>query len=347
MTSEIHRVGTELQLPVSPLETDESARRLRVLCVDDDPQIRIPLAEALADSGYDVRCAADGPSAIHLFQTEGADLVVLDLGLPGMDGLAVCRELKAHSGDTFLPVLFLTARADVDTMAHLLDQGGDDFCAKPFLLEELSARIKVLLRVRERERRLERRTRELRTAALADPLTGLGNRRAFEDTLSREWARAERRATPLALLVADVDWFKSVNDSFGHAAGDRVLKAVAGAITGSVREGDQAFRFGGEEFAILIPDATRLSALRVADRVRRRVASLPLETGRVTVSLGVGLGPGPGLSSVAELFQSVDQALYSAKAAGRDRVVAAWPPEPGRRFLTRPSPESSSVTSRP
>jgi diguanylate cyclase (GGDEF)-like protein len=328
-------VATE---PESHVALADPFRGRRLLCVEDDPSIRTSLAEALLECGFEVRCAADGPDAIALFREEGADLVVLDLGLPGMDGIAVCQELKAMSGEAFLPVLFLTARSTVETMVHALERGGDDFCAKPFLIEELTARIKVLLRVRERELRLEQRSELLRRASLADPLTGLGNRRALDDTLAREWARAERQGQPLALLLVDIDRFKQVNDAFGHSAGDRALIAVAGAITNAIREGDQVFRFGGEEFAVIIPAATCPGALQIADRVRRAVSATALETGHVTVSIGVSLGPASDRPTIGDLFQVVDHALYSAKAAGRDRVVAAWPASTRASAVTKLPP---------
>lgn len=324
------------------MEVDlDRAQPVKILCVDDDPSIRETLSAALAEDGYAVACARDGQEAVREFQAGGVDLVVLDLGLPDKDGLAVCRELKALAG-SFLPVLFLTARSDVETMTWLLDQGGDDFCAKPFLFEELLSRIRVLLRVRERERRLERRTEVLERTSLLDPLTGLGNRRAFDEALKREWSRSSRSGEPLALLVADVDRFKAVNDRFGHLAGDDVLRAVASAILGAVREGDQAFRFGGEELAVLVPRSSREAAQAVADRVRRQVAGLTLPTGPVTVSVGVGLGPGPGADTVEQLFEAVDQALYAAKGAGRNRVVAAWP-----REVARPRSPASMDATRP
>lgn len=294
--------------------------------MEDDPSLREPLAEALSDAGFEVLCAWDGPGALARQAAEDPDLVLLDLGLPGMDGLEVCKRLKAQAGERHLPVLFVTASSDVETLVRLLESGGDDFCPKPFRFEALLARIGVLLRARERQLELERRSAELLREALVDPLTGLGNRRAFEEHLEREWARARRGGHGLGLLVCDVDRFKAVNDRHGHPAGDRALRAVAAAIAGAVRGGDEAFRCGGEEFAVVVPEATRETSLAVANRVRDRVAALRLDTGPVTVSIGVGVASGPSERAGEELFGRVDRALYAAKATGRDRVVLVMPP---------------------
>jgi two-component system cell cycle response regulator len=298
----------------------------RILCVEDDPGFRITLATSLGELGFDVRCAANGPDALEAFDAGRPELVVCDLGLPGMDGLALCKALKARRGEAFLPVIFLTGQADTETMAEALEEGGDDFCSKPVRVAELVARIKAQLRVAEREERLAQLARGLRDASLSDALTGLGNRRAMDAALAREWARAERTSAPLALVLIDVDRFKLVNDRYGHACGDEVLVAVGRAIKEAVREGDQVFRFGGEEFAVIAPVATVGGILQIGERVRRAVAALVLPYGPVTVSVGVGLGPTADRPTTSALFQTVDHALYAAKSAGRNRIVAATSP---------------------
>ncbi len=304
----------------------------RVLYIDDDADARRLLAKALSLRGYEVRASADGPSGLAELKREPADVVLLDLRLPGMDGIEVCRQVKALAGETFLPVIFLTAQTDVTEKVKALEGGGDDFCVKPVFLDELDARIRVLLRLRSRERRLMNETQKFRRIALVDPLTELGNRRAFESELERSWARVERNQRPLALLIADIDRFKAFNDRYGHRTGDEVLKAVAKALNSAVRKGDSTYRLGGEEFVVLAPEATREGAVIIAERIRRAVAtekvSPPPDSSStrplsVTVSVGLAVVPDPGIPSRAALIECADRALYDAKAAGRDRVVVA------------------------
>ncbi len=309
-------------------------RLTRILYVDDDGDARELLGKALTLRNYSVRTAPDGPSALAELTRESADLVLLDLRLPGMDGLEVCRRIKAMADaeGTFLPVIFLTSHSDVTEKVRALEGGGDDFCVKPVFIDELDARIRVLLRLRTRERRLHDETQKFRRIALVDPLTDLGNRRAFEAELDRAWARSERSQRPLALVMVDIDRFKAFNDRYGHRTGDEVLKVVAGAVSGAIRKGDAAFRLGGEEFVIIAPEATREGAVLMAERVRRAVAAekvapppdasavRPLS---VTCSLGIAVVPDAAIPNKSALVEASDRALYDAKAAGRDRVVLA------------------------
>jgi diguanylate cyclase (GGDEF)-like protein len=304
----------------------------RVLYIDDDADARRLLANALALRGYEVRVAADGAQGLAELRREPADVILLDLRLRGMDGIEVCRNIKLLAGETFLPVIFLMAQTDVSEKVKALEGGGDDFCVKPVFLDELDARIRVLLRLRSRERRLMSETQKFRKIALIDPLTELGNRRAFDVELERAWARVERGQRPLALLMADIDRFKAFNDRYGHRTGDEVLKAVAKALAGAVRRGDSAYRFGGEEFVVLAPEASREGAVLIAERIRRAVSaekvSPPPDSSSTkplsfTVSLGLAVVPDPAIPTRAALIECADRALYDAKAAGRDRVVVA------------------------
>jgi diguanylate cyclase (GGDEF)-like protein len=317
----------------------EESRPVRIFYIEDDADARDTIADSLKQRGFEVRTARDGTTGLAELEKDPADLVLLDLTLPGdLDGLEVCRRLK-RGGDSFLPIIFLTARADVRDKVRALEAGGDDFCVKPIFLDELEARMKVLLRLRERELRLKDETQRFRRIALADPLTELGNRRAFESELERAWARVERTGRPLGLLVADIDRFKAFNDRYGHRTGDEVLRAVAGSIQKSVRKGDQAFRLGGEEFVVLAPESSREGALLIAERLRASVsatkvapppASASTRMLSVTVSVGLATAPDPAIPSGGALLEAADRALYDAKAAGRDRVaVSAAPVQQG------------------
>ena len=296
----------------------------RVLVIDDDEMLRAALAEALEVWGYGVTSACDGPSGLAAFERAPADVVVLDLGLPGADGVEVCRALKRR--DLLLPVIFLSGCRELSEKLRALE-AGDEFCAKPIDVDELDARIRVLLRMRDRER-------ELALAARVDMLTRLGNRRAFEDALERAWARHARARRPFSVLVGDLDRFKEINDRFGHPMGDEVLRRVGGAIARTIRKEDEAFRIGGEELAVLAPDTTPPGDLALAERIRRAVQATAIhavnEPGppvrvAVTLSLGVARFPSPGIERPADLYAAADRALYEAKNTGRNRSVLARP----------------------
>jgi diguanylate cyclase (GGDEF)-like protein len=304
----------------------ESGEGGKVLLVDDDPYARATLSAHLRGRGFDVRCAGDGPSAIEAYRLDPVDIVLLDIQMPTMHGVDVCRALKELAGEDLLPVLFLTGSTDMEETLHVLGEG-EDLCAKSVSLPELEARMRTLLRLKNRDRRLRDESRKLKKIAVVDVLTGLVNRRGFEDELERTWARAERGGGPFALLLADIDRFKAVNDRFGHPAGDAVLRRVARLIQGAIRRGDQAFRIGGEEFAVVAPGASR--AVTVAERIRGAVAAEPFsdlpEATALTLSLGVAIGPGDRIRSARELLGAADQALYDAKATGRNRIACALP----------------------
>lgn len=273
---------------------------------------------ALVAHGFDLRQAFTGRLGIDSFLVEGADAIVIDADLP--DSAGICRGLKTLAGEAFLPVVFLTDSAEAKEIARLLDRG-DDVLRAPPSSDELAARLRARLRIRERERHLENDTRRLRTLALMDPLTELGNRRAFDHDLQQEWARAARYGRPLALLMLDIDRFKDFNDRFGHRAGDAVLRGVAATIERVVRGGDRAFRWGGEEFAVLLPDTTRAAAALVAERVREAIEVEGVGRFRVTVSIGAAAST--AATRCDDLVELADRALRAAKAHGRNRVVAA------------------------
>lgn len=289
------------------------------------------LAGELAHRGYEVNCAADRAGALAVFRHQALDALVVDLASYA-EGIELALEIKRLARDAFLPAILLIKPADIDARVHAMRAGMDDACSKPVNVDELEARLSVLLRVRDRELRLRSETRRFRLAAFTDPLTELGNRRAFGSELQRAWARSTRSGRPLALYLVDIDHFKRFNDRYGHRTGDEVLRAVGEALGREVRAGDQAFRFGGEEFAVLAPDVAADGVLALGERLRGAVASqsvLPPPDGTwhgrlaVTASVGVAVAPAPLLQTASALIEAADHALYRAKNAGRNRV-AAW-----------------------
>jgi two-component system, cell cycle response regulator len=307
----------------------------RILCIEDDAVIRLAMQEALTDSGYIVQCVSDGPSGLAEYRREAFDLIIVDLWLPGMNGIEICRLFRRLAGPQFLPVILITGDASTKTKVEGLRAGASDFCLKPINLDELEARIQRLLELRERERRLRAESGRFRSLAFTDALTGLGNRRAFESELERAWARMTRSGRSLALLVADLDAFKPFNDRYGHRTGDAALRTMGDVLSKEIRRGDETFRLGGDEFAIIAPDANREGALVLADRVRKAIANAvivpPLESSwsgplSVTASIGFAVAPNAAILTRPGLVEAADHALYEAKATGHGNVVAWEPP---------------------
>lgn len=279
------------------------------------------MIEILKDMGS-IDFARDGAQALDLARARLPDLILLDIGLPDVDGFDVCRGLKSDAALADVPVIFLTVRDDADTEVRALELGGVDFIAKPVRPEVVRARVDSRLRAK-------RATDLLRESVVTDTLTGIANRRGFDRALEREWARAGREGVPLSLMMADVDHFKAFNDTQGHPAGDACLRAVAQALgTVARRPGDVAARFGGEEFVVLLYACDPVDAMGRAEAARILVEGLAIPhaaspaSPHVTLSIGVAGGmPGrAGMADSAALVGAADRGLYDAKRAGRNRV---------------------------
>jgi diguanylate cyclase (GGDEF)-like protein len=309
--------------------------------VDDEPVIRQVLANQLALHDYRVAVAVDGPGALHFLEQESPDLVLLDVMMPRMSGFDVCRRIRETAGLAELPIIFLSARIQTDDFIAGLGAGANDYLTKPIRQSELLARVRTHIELLESHRDLELRVRgrteelsqanaELARLAHLDGLTGLANRRRFDDELARQWSAHPRSGRPISLLLCDVDHFKLYNDHYGHQLGDETLRAVASVLTTSTRRSlDLAARFGGEEFVILLPDTDAAGAAKVADAVGEKVRAQEIRHERspvaavLTVSVGVATTvPSPG-EEATSLLQRSDQALYRAKQKGRNRFVVA------------------------
>ena len=303
---------------MSHLAADEHPRR--VLVIEDSNVERQNLKRWLEDDHFRVVEAGDGAVGLAACRAHPPDLILLDLVLPGQGGLEVLRQLKEDAATAAIPVIVVSGVAEPSDRVRSLDLGAVDFVPKPFDVDELRARLRVALRTRRLQELLERR-------ALIDGLTGLANRAALEDRLVSEWAMYERHRAPLAVLIADLDQFKQVNDQFGHAVGDDVLRRVAIVLRASVRVGDLAARYGGEEFVIVAPHCDTQGALLSAERFRQRLAEPAVTISpshlSVTASIGVASVPEDQAASPGALLSLADEALYVAKARGRNCVVSA------------------------
>jgi len=302
-----------MEMPIKPAT---------VLVVDDAPSNLVILTESLR-SEFDVRIATSGAEALRLVEEAPPDLILLDILMPDMDGYEVCRRLKANPATSNIPIIFLTAKGDVADETLGLSIGAVDYIIKPVSIPIVLARVRTHVE-------LKRRGDLLETLSMRDGLTGIANRRRFDDCLGRAWRQSLRGATPLSLIMADIDHFKAYNDTYGHLAGDECLRAVATSLASALkRPGDLAARFGGEEFAMVMEETSLGGATHLAETMREAVAGLGMEhrdssvAAIVTITLGVASAvPRPGLGPDA-LLRLADYKLYEAKLAGRNRVLAA------------------------
>lgn len=293
-----------------------------VLVIDDSPMMHRLLAAHLAEEGCQVRGALAPEDGLARAIAEPPDLILLDLVMAGGDGFEVLRRLKNDPATTDVPVIVVSGTNDVRGKVRALDLGAVDYVVKPFDRSELRARVRSALR-------LKRYHDLLASRSSVDGLTGLWNRSFFEKRIADEIAASRRYGRSFALLLADVDHFKRVNDTYGHPCGDRVLGAVADALLSSLRAGDAACRFGGEEFALVLAESGRPQAAVVALRVRERVAALQHHGGGMpfscTISIGVACSSDFSSETLerAAIVESADRALYAAKHGGRDRCCFA------------------------
>jgi diguanylate cyclase (GGDEF)-like protein len=305
------------------------AERAKILVVDDSRTQLDWLVQVLERDGYEVRTAMDGKEAIRKVRTDLPDLVLLDMILPDMDGLEVLRIIKARPDEQFIPVIILSVKSDLDSKVAGLRIGADDFLAKPFAEAEILARCAAMLRIKNLQDQLRRTQQKLTEQAITDELTGLKNRRAFDERLQEEFRRAQRYSDPVSLIMIDLDHFKRVNDRYGHPFGDVVLRGSAEEIRASTRDPDICARYGGEEFAVILPKTHLAGALTVAERVWKQLSSRVFAAPegapddsrlRITASLGVAFYPSKDISSPELLLRFADEALYQAKRAGRNTI---------------------------
>lgn len=296
-----------------------------ILIVEDDRDIAELVQRYLVRAGHSVDVLGDGSLALPFVASRGPDLVILDLMLPGMDGVEILSKLKEMPLARDVPVVILTAIGDLKTKVKTLYLGADDYLVKPVNSLELLARVRANLRKHECEHRLKYQLDRAFVESVTDPLTGLYNRRYLETMLERELALHRRADRPLCLLMLDVDGFKAINDRHGHAAGDAVLAELAAAFRRELRASDLAVRLGGDEFLVVLPDAKPEQAAAIAERLRSALeakAFAEMSDGCATVSIGV-CQAGEGTAGMAALLKTADQALYRAKQEGRNRVAAA------------------------
>jgi two-component system, cell cycle response regulator len=306
--------------PDSPVE---------VLVADDSPVSRRLLEVALCNWGYKVTTVSTGSAAWDVLQRPDAPrLAILDWMMPGLSGPEVCslaREQQSRSNGSYTYIVLLTSRNEKEDLIAGMEAGADDYLIKPFDNNELKVRLRPGLRIVQLQSQLLEAQEALREQATRDALTKLWNRHAIWEILTREIARSQREGTPLGVVMGDLDHFKLVNDTFGHVAGDAVLREVSARMKGSIRTYDAAGRYGGEEFVLILPGCDEDSAAQTAERIRQSIGGAPIliDGTPVPVSASFGVTSLPkGLTADPEsLIRVADAAMYHAKQAGRGRTV--------------------------
>lgn len=296
----------------------DQAHNGRLLIVDDAME-NIQILNHVLGGEHEVLFAMNGERALELAHQHQPDLILLDAVMPGMDGYQVCAALRAASEVRDIPIIFVTALTTPEDETRALEAGAVDFITKPFNVAVVRARVRTHLT-------LKRQSDAMREMTLTDALTGVANRRSFDDAIGNEWRRCARAGAPLSVIMIDIDHFKRYNDAYGHQAGDTCLKQVADTMLQCAgRSPDLLARYGGEEFVILLPQVDAQGAQTVAERILDSVHTLAIPhrmssvSDTVTVSLGVAtLMPGQGDDPEA-LVRCADNALYQAKKDGRNR----------------------------
>ncbi len=302
-----------------PDVTGEERVLSKVLIIDDDPFSAKLIDSCLRDAGLMSSFCCDSSIALATIVSELPDLIVLDVAMPGVDGFDVCRRVRAHPALQFTPVIFVTRAGDLEQRVRGLEVGGNDYLSKPFEPQELVARVRSHLQ----------RLSELRNMAIRDGLTRCYNHKYFKMRLEQEIARARRYRDSLTLAMLDVDFFKSINDTHGHPAGDAVLAHLSNIVVASVRSTDVVARYGGEEFGILFVQAGATEAAIITNRLRERIAqhrfAIPAGVGsgdalELPVTVSIGVAQFVEDDDLQTFLRRADAALYEAKRSGRNQV---------------------------
>ena len=298
---------------------------MKILIADDSIVSRHLLEATLRKWGYDVMVACDGAEALELLQREDAPaLIILDWMMPGMTGVEVCRRIRERDNEPYTYILLLTSKSQKEDLIEGMEAGADDYITKPFDQNELQVRLRAGTRLVDLQTQLLKAREDLREQATRDSLTRLWNRNSILGELGRELARSERDARPLGVVMVDLDHFKQINDTYGHLAGDAVLREAARRMQAGIRQYDSLGRYGGEEFLILFPGCSETESYALADRLRKQLSQTEMSVNdsplRITASFGVTTAlPGERWTEEA-LIRKADEALYIAKKSGRNRV---------------------------
>jgi diguanylate cyclase (GGDEF)-like protein len=307
---------------------DSLPPELKILVVDDSPIYRKLVEQSLSQEPCTVLFAKNGRQALDLFAEHRPALIITDWTMPDISGLELCRRIRTEVQTFYVYVILLTGNTDKEEVIEGLAAGADDYLTKPFHPGELHARVKVGRRIADLHHQLQAKNRQLEEMALTDPLTGLPNRRAIDVWATHELSAAARHDFPVWVAMADLDNFKSINDTHGHDAGDIVLKSFARVLKSNTRQSNICGRLGGEEFLLVITHVEERENVAIAiDRIRKKFGTQRFtvagHTFGATASFGIVGFRGVAPPNFADLVTRADAALYSAKHKGRNRVEFA------------------------
>jgi len=317
---------------------------MKILIVDDSKITRLTIKRLVADMGHEVLCIDDGVHVISALENQDFDLILMDILMPELDGISATKLVKSHQKFKDIPIIMVSGQSEESALVEAFEAGAMDYINKPPNLVQLGVRVKSALKLKSemdtRKRReqsllevsnaLEVVNQKLERLSTLDGLTGIPNRRHFDDFLSREWGRMHREGKPLSLILGDIDHFKPYNDTYGHQAGDDCIKQVANELEKMAkRGGDLAARYGGEEFVLVLSDTKIEDATAIAEKLRKNIEALTIkheasESGEhVTISLGVATTIPWGNDGKEMLLEEADKGLYRCKEKGRNKVSAS------------------------
>ncbi len=309
---------------------------MKVLVVDDSKSIRAVVAQCISALGHDILNAENGEQAVQCIKENDVDLMLVDIEMPGINGYEATQQIRAIDGLEWFPIIFLSSKQDDDSFANAILAGGDAYLSKPVNSLQLKLTITAMERIYTVRQQLHKAqeelkviNKELKEMALFDKLTGLANRRNFDESLEIQFRLAKRQKIPLSLIICDIDFFKKYNDTYGHQQGDDCLIEVAkGIALIPDRPTDKACRYGGEEFVVILPDTDLQGSLQVAENIRKAVMDKKIPHTKssisdfVTLSLGVVTYIGQ-FKSLEQVLKAADDALYRAKNKGRNRIESS------------------------
>jgi len=299
---------------------------VRILIAEDDPVSRRLLEVTLHKWGYEVIACPDGMAAWQILQRpDTPSLAILDWMMPGMDGLQVCREVRQQAAEPYIYVLLLTAKSQKTDIIAGLEAGADDYLTKPFDANELRMRLRAGRRILDLQAELILVREALRDQATHDSLTNLWNRATIYEILQRELDHIRRTNTTVSVILVDIDYFKRINDTYGHLIGDAVLRETAHCMQAVLRPYDNIGRYGGEEFLLVLPECDTAGAMTLAERLRTTIATkaLTLAEGMTPLTVSLGVATSSLARETESLISAADAALYRAKNSGRNRVELA------------------------
>jgi diguanylate cyclase (GGDEF)-like protein len=295
----------------------------KILVIDDDEDFRKMIRILLELNKYTVETAEDGYKGLEKVKNCDFDLILLDVMMPGMTGIDVCYAIRIKNPE--IPIVLLTAKGEKEDVVTGINAGASDYITKHFETEVLLAKIKSLIRLKELQDELKKANKLLENLATTDGLTGIYNHRFFYEKLNEEFERSKRYSSYLSLIMFDLDFFKKINDRYGHMVGDSVLVEMSKIVLSNIRKNDIFARYGGEEFVLLLPHTNAEGALHEAERIRKAIESNHFQhlekRGDVTISLGVVTFPSKYINQPEDMVKLADAALYEAKRLGRNRSI--------------------------